>query len=110
MCSSDLVRFAKLDDENVPAMLGTSEENRRFEDMMRIYGVSKGDIPPKGILTVNTACPLIKSLEEKLSSGDEKADILAKSIYRLATLSFRRLSGDEMKEFLSESYEILKMI
>lgn len=104
------VKFAKLDDENVPAMLGASEENRRFEDMMRIYGIDPKTMPQKAALTVNTASPLIKSLEEKLSAGDEKADVIAKSIYRLATLSFRRLSGDEMKDFLSESYDILKMI
>lgn len=104
------VKFAKLDDENVPAMLGASEESRRFEDMMRIYGVDPKTMPQKAALTVNTASPLIKSLEEKLSAGDEKADVIAKSIYRLATLSFRRLSGDEMKDFLSESYDILKMI
>lgn len=104
------VKFAKLDDENVPAMLGASEESRRFEDMMRIYGIGPKTMPQKAALTVNTASPLIKSLEEKLSAGDEKADVIAKSIYRLATLSFRRLSGDEMKDFLSESYDILKMI
>lgn len=104
------VKFAKLDDENVPAMLGASEESRRFEDMMRIYGINPQTMPQKAALTVNTASPLIKSLEEKLSAGDEKADVIAKSIYRLATLSFRRLSGDEMKDFLSESYDILKMI
>lgn len=104
------VKFAKLDDENVPAMLGASEESRRFEDMMRIYGIDPKTMPQKAALTVNTASPLIKSLEEKLSAGDEKADVIAKSIYRLATLSFRRLSGDEMKNFLSESYDILKMI
>ena len=104
------VKFAKLDDENVPAMLGASEESRRFEDMMRIYGIDPKTMPQKAALTVNTASPLIKSLEEKLSAGDEKADVIAKSIYRLATLSFRRLSGDEMKDFLSESYDILKMI
>lgn len=104
------VKFAKLDDENVPAMLEASEESRRFEDMMRIYGIDPKTMPQKAALTVNTASPLIKSLEEKLSAGDEKADVIAKSIYRLATLSFRRLSGDEMKDFLSESYDILKMI
>ena len=104
------VKFAKLDDENVPAMLGASEESRRFEDMMRIYGIDPKTMPQKAALTVNTASPLIKSLEEKLSAGDEKADVIAKSIYRLATLSFRRLAGDEMKDFLSESYDILKMI
>ena len=104
------VKFAKLDDENVPAMLGASEESRRFEDMMRIYGIDPKTMPQKAALTVNTASPLIKSLEEKLSAGDEKADVIATSIYRLATLSFRRLSGDEMKDFLSESYDILKMI
>lgn len=104
------VKFAKLDDENVPAMLGASEESRRFEDMMRIYGIDPKTMPQKAALTVNTASPLIKSLKEKLSAGDEKADVIAKSIYRLATLSFRRLSGDEMKDFLSESYDILKMI
>ena len=77
---------------------------------MRIYGIDPKTMPQKAALTVNTASPLIKSLEEKLSAGDEKAAVIAKSIYRLATLSFRRLSGDEMKDFLSESYDILKMI
>ena len=93
------VKFAKLDDENVPAMLGASEESRRFEDMMRIYGIDPKTMPQKAALTVNTASPLIKSLEEKLSAGDEKADVIAKSIYRLATLSFRRLSRRRNERF-----------
>ena len=104
------VKFAALSDKEIPAMLGASEENRRFEDMMRLYGMN--DLPSKSklTLTVNTSSPLITALKAKLDSGDEKASALAKQIYRLALLSYRRLSGDEMNEFLSASYDILKLI
>lgn len=104
------VKFASLTDETIPAILGSSEESRRFEDMMRVYGMDASAMPSKVTLTVNAACPLISSLKDKLASGDEKADVIAKHIYRLALLSYRRLSGDEMKEFLTESYDVLNMI
>ena len=104
------VKFAALSDKSVPAVLGASEESRRFEDMMRVYGMDPSMNPAQLMLTVNTDCDIISTLKEKLDAGDEKADILASHIFRLATLSYRRLSGDEMKSFLAESYDILKLI
>ena len=101
------VKFEALIDENTPVLLNTSEENRRFADMMRVYGM--GDAPQNDAptLIVNTKSPLIKKLEQKLECGDEGADKLSARIWKLALLSYRRLTADELKEFLSEFYGAL---
>lgn len=101
------VKFEALIDENTPVLLNTSEENRRFADMMRVYGM--GDAPQNDAptLIVNTKSPLIQKLEQKLESGDDSADKLSARIWKLALLSYRRLTADELKEFLSEFYGAL---
>lgn len=101
------VKFEALIDENTPVLLNTSEENRRFADMMRVYGM--GDAPQNDTptLIVNTKSPLIQKLEQKLECGDEGADKLSARIWKLALLSYRRLTADELKEFLSEFYGAL---
>ena len=101
------VKFEALIDENTPVLLNTSEENRRFADMMRVYGM--GDAPQNDTptLIVNTKSPLIQKLEQKLECGDEGAGKLSARIWKLALLSYRRLTADELKEFLSEFYGAL---
>lgn len=101
------VKFEALIDENTPVLLNTSEENRRFADMMRVYGM--GDAPQNDAptLIVNTKSPLISKLSQKLECGDEGADKLSARIWKLALLSYRRLTADELKEFLSEFYGAL---
>jgi molecular chaperone HtpG len=101
------VKFEALIDENTPVLLNTSEENRRFADMMRVYGM--GDAPQNDTptLIVNTKSPLIQKLSQKLECGDEGAGKLAARIWKLALLSYRRLTADELKEFLSEFYGAL---
>lgn len=101
------VKFEALIDENTPVLLNTSEENRRFADMMRVYGM--GDAPQNDAptLIVNTKSPLISKLSQKLECGDEGADKLSSRIWKLALLSYRRLTADELKEFLSEFYGAL---
>lgn len=101
------VKFEALIDENTPVLLNTSEENCRFADMMRVYGM--GDAPQNDAptLIVNTKSPLISKLSQKLESGDDSANKLSARIWKLALLSYRRLTADELKEFLSEFYGAL---
>jgi len=101
------VKFEALNDEKTPVLLNTSEEDRRFADMMRMYGMT--DMPNKQKLTliVNVKNALIKKLGEQLDTSDDSAETLAKRIWKLALLSFRRLDGDELKDFLDEFYGAL---
>ena len=101
------VKYESLLDEKTPVILNTSEEDRRFADMMRVYGM--GDMPHEDKLTlvVNAKSPLIAKLTEKLEGKDDGAEVLAKRIWQLALLSYRRLSADELKSFLDDFYGVL---
>ena len=75
--------------------------------MMRVYGMSDMPHEDKPTLVVNVKSPLIAKLREKIKSKDDGADALAKRIWQLATLSYRRLSADELKSFLDDFYGVL---
>ncbi len=98
------VTFERLKDASVPAVITESEQSRRMEDMMRIYGMG-GDMPRELSLTVNLENGLIKSLAAD-PEGEASAKI-AKHIWSLALLTRKQLSPDELRDFLSESYDIL---
>ena len=101
------VEFKAFKDIETPAVLTVSEDERRFGDMMKMYSIGRGDMPEmpmKQTLVVNTSCPII----EKLKGEDEaKRDTIAKYVYSLAKLSSKKLSADELGEFLSDSYKII---
>lgn len=106
------VKQSTLENSNVPAILSVSEESRRMEDMMKMYRMAQSDdadfaFPLDMALVLNTEAPLIKKLIRMQESSSEKATALATQIYRLALLSHRRLSADELKTFLEDSYGLL---
>ena len=103
------VSFESLRSENIPAVLNVSEESRRMGDMMRMYSGSKDmpKMPVDAILVVNTASPLISGLSEKTKTDPDTAKIIAKHIYSLCLLSQRKLTAEELTQFLSDSYGIL---
>ena len=77
--------------------------------MYRMSGAEGGDFsfPLDTKLIINTASPLIARVKALNTEAPEKAEALAAYIYRLALLSHRHLSADEMQTFLQESYRIL---
>ena len=101
------VKFESLIDDSTPVILNTSEEDRRFADMMRFYGMADMPQNEKLTLIVNVKSPLISKLSQKLDEKDDSAETLAKRIWQLALLSYRRLTADELKSFLDEFYGAL---
>ena len=100
-------------DGEVPAVLIVSEESRRVEEMMKMYtvpGQSAPDFPLDYKLILNTSNPLIQKINDLHGSDPEKASVLAKHILHLATLSQRKLSADELKLFLTDSYSLLSIL
>ena len=78
-----------------------------MNDMMKLYRMG-GDLPIEETLLVNTASPLTGKLASLLDAGEEeRAEVLARQIYRLSSLSQRQLTADEMVSFLRDSYELL---
>ncbi len=106
------VSFEALKDESVPAVLSVSEESRRFEEMMKMYAMS-GNVmaaptfPLDVTIVLNTSSSLVKNMIGLAENGEEKATKIAKQVYFLSLISQRTLTAEEMKEFLSDSYEIL---
>ena len=107
------VAFESLKNEEIPAILSVSEESRRMEDMMKLYALGGGaedSFPLDYSLTVNTASPLYTKLTDMIAASDDKADVLASYIYKLALLAQKKPTASELTAFLSDSYKILGMI
>ncbi len=100
------VRFEALRDEKLPALLITDESERRFGEMMKMYGMGGRETPPpKASLVLNPGCRAIRALDGK--DGDESAVRTARRVWLLAVMAHRPLEPDEMKDFLASSYEEL---
>ena len=75
--------------------------------MMKLYKMGS-DMPVEQTLIVNTASPLIEKLTKLTEeSKNDEAELIARQIYMLASLSQRQLTSDELLAFLGESYDIL---
>ena len=105
------VKFESLRDEAVPAILTVSEESRRMEEMMRMYssmGMNVGEgFPVEYTLILNSSSPLIKRLSTIKDEDADKAALVANEIYKLALISQRHLTAEELKDFLYDSYKLL---
>ena len=102
-----------LKNSEIPAILSVSEESRRFEDMMQLYalgGNAAESFPLDYSFTLNTSSPLYSKLCNQLENDNEKAEILASYIYKLALLAYKKPTAEELKSFLADSYKLLNMI
>lgn len=108
------VKLEALKSAKTPAILNLDENARRFEDMMRMYNnaeVPVGLAKEGETLVLNTASTLITKLAEDLKAkNNERAEKLAAHIYRLSVISQRRLTAEEMQDFLDESFSLLEEI
>ncbi len=109
------VSFQALKDEKVPALITLSEESRRMDDMMKMYAgmgmnVGDGQFPTEYTLVVNSKSPLIARLSEIGKDDPEKSKLMASEIYKLSVLAQRRMTSDELKSFLSDSFSLLGLL
>ena len=95
--------------DTTPAILNVSEESRRMQDMMKLYRMEgMGDFPVEATLVLNTASPLVNKLTALCEEGkDELAEMIARQIFALSTMSQRPFTADELTAFLNDSYAVL---
>lgn len=104
------VKVEKLKNENISSMLTVSEEGRRMQDMMKMYGYG-GDPSMFGndeTLVLNANNALVKFIAD--NKDDEKADIFCKQLYDLAVMANKPLSAQEMTKFIERSNQIMVMM
>ena len=105
------VKAEKLKDENVASMAVLSEENRRMQEMMKMYGMGGMDASMFGsqaTLVLNANHPLVQFLVANKDS--ENVSIICKQLYDLAMLAHKPLSPEEMTAFVKRSNDIMMLL
>ena len=105
------VKVEKLKDDNVASMAVISEENRRMQEMMKMYGMSGMDpsmFGSQATLVLNANHPLVQFLVEHKRS--KNVPIICKQLYDLAMLAHKPLSPEEMTAFVQRSNEIMMLL
>ena len=93
---------------DTPAIITINEYERRMSDISRIYGNMFGSAGPVSeTLIINTQNNIIKKIP---SLDEEKQELLCKHIYDLALISQRKLTAEELDNFISTSVQVLGFI
>jgi len=102
------VKVEKLKNDNVASMMTVSEQSRRMQDMMKMYGMSGMDasmFDAPQTLILNTNHDLVKYVVEHKEG--ELTDLICKQLYDLAMLGNKPLNAEEMTAFIGRSNDIL---
>ena len=104
------VEFQSLKDASIPAILTVSEDSRRMEDMMKMYAMDGASFPTAAKLILNADNALIQKINVMREADTARAEVIARQVYGLSLLSQRKLSADELKDFLKGSYDLLSLL
>ena len=75
---------------------------RRYSEMGQFYGMT--DDKMALTLMINTANPIVSTIKDL---PDDKQKFVAKYIYSLALLSYKKLSPEELQSFVSDNMQLL---
>ncbi|MFR4319163.1 MAG: hypothetical protein ACLT2Z_07180 [Eubacterium sp.] len=93
-------------------MITVSEETRRMQDMMKMYGMSGMDPAMFGgageTLTLNANNSLVKYIVD--NPEGENTELICKQLYDLAVISHTPLNPDSMTAFIERSNKILEIL
>ncbi|MBE7038426.1 MAG: molecular chaperone HtpG [Ruminococcaceae bacterium] len=100
------IEVSPLKSEDVTALFVLSEEERRMQEMAKMFGNMAFNAPnPNETFVVNSKNALVKKIIE--TEDNEIKELLAKQVYDMARLSHKTLSGDDMTAFIKRSNELL---
>ncbi len=105
------VKVEQLKNENISSMVTLSEETRRMQDMMKMYGMSgmNPSMFAKDVtLVLNANNTLVKYV--LAHKEDENTNIICEQLYDLALISHKQLSPEEMTKFIERSNKIMLMM
>jgi molecular chaperone HtpG len=100
------LKLESMKTEDLSAMVVLSEESRRMQDMMRMYGMPGMDtnmFKTETTLILNSKHSLVKHLIENEDADHETRKLICEHLYDLAMLSHAPLSAEAMTKFISRS-------
>ena len=105
------VKGEKLKNDNISSMMTLSEESRRMQEMMKMYGMDAnmfgGDTQTTLILNANH--PLVKYVADH-KEDEENVPVICEQLYDLAMLAHKQLNPNEMTAFIARSNKIMMLL
>lgn len=98
------VKADKLKNADVPAVVNVEEFMRRMSEMNKFYGMTESDAMKNATLVLNVANDTVSKLT---GLSEEKQEFIVNQIYYLAMLSYKKLSPDELADFMKRSETLL---
>ena len=104
------VKVEKLKDSNVASIMTLSEQSRRMQEMMKMYGMdSMGmDMGGENTLILNANHPLVQYVQKH--EDGENTSLICKQLYDLAMLAHKPLNPEEMTAFVQRSNDIMMLL
>lgn len=105
------VKVEKLKDDKVASMITLSEQSRRMQEMMKMYGMGGMDPAMFGnevTLTLNANHPLVQFVAE--NQDNENTEVICRQLYDMAMLAHKPLSPEEMTAFVQRSNDIMMLL
>ncbi len=103
------VKVEKLKNASIASMMTLSEESRRMQEMMKMYGMTGMDLGmPTTTLVLNMNHPLVAYTLEHQDS--EHTPMICEQLYDLAALAHGTLTPDRMSKFITRSNEIMLLL
>ncbi len=105
------VKVEKLKNASISSVITLSEEGRRMQDMMKMYGMAGMDSSMFGgdaTLTLNANNALVQYILTNKDS--EHVPMFCQQLYDLALISNHPLTPDDMSKFITRSNEIMMLL
>ena len=106
------LKVEKLKNASISSMITLSEQDRRMQDMMKMYsmpGMDPSMFGGKGLtLVLNANNELVKYIVDHKES--ENTDLFCEQLYDLALLSHAPLTPEQMTNFITRSNKIMELL
>ena len=106
------IKVEKLKDGQLASMITVSEENRRMQDMMKMYNMYGMDPSMFGAngqtLVLNANNDLVKYIVDH--KDGENTPVFCEQLYDLALLSHAPLTPEQMTNFIARSNKIMELL
>lgn len=105
------VQVENLKNEDVAGMIILDENNRRMQEMMKLYGMGGLDpnmFPSEETLVLNKKHPLIRFILNSDSNDTELHKMVMAQVYDLAVMSHKTMTPEAMSAFIKRSNELMK--
>ena len=102
------VGVQRFKDASVASMMTLSEESRRMNEMMKMYGLNEAELPTEQTLILNSGNELVQYLMNHPKS--KNAALIAEQLYDLALLGHRTLTPEEMTRFVAGSQALMAQL